>query len=202
MRSTLLSVFLILAAATPALADHVPHLDVGALPAQCRWTGNAQARGLPAPQRLAGVTSAASCMAIVNLARLSIQPTPDGQQAVARAIEPSVAMLDSVIASSDLESRLIASQAKADLLAGAAVKMASSARPVGTMRGRDLATFNSLVGHANSLAMPFRERSADAFRQLAMLSQTPGARQLAVHNPVVATVVMDSRIAPSQVAGR
>ena len=57
MRTTL--VLLILAAATPALADHPPHLDAGALPAQCRWAGNAQAGGQPVPQQLAGITSAA-----------------------------------------------------------------------------------------------------------------------------------------------
>jgi hypothetical protein len=200
MRTTL--VCLILAAATPELAEKTPHLDVGALPQQCRWTGDAQAKGQPAPQRLAGITSAASCMAIVNLSTLSIEPTPAGARAVDDAIEPSLALLDSVIASNDLESRLIASQAKANLLAGAAVKMASSARPVGTMTGNDLATFNSHVGHANSLAMPFRERSAVAYRQLASLSQTGEARQLAIHNPVVATVVTDARIAPAQVSVR
>jgi hypothetical protein len=201
MRTTLLSSLLILAAATPALGK-APHLDVGALPVQCRWTGDAQAKGQPTPQRLAGITSAASCMAIVNLSKLSIEPTPEGARAVDRAIEPSLALLDSVIRSDDLESRLIATQAKGNLLAGAAVKMASSARPVGTMRGNDLATFNSHVGHANSLAMPFRERSAVAYRQLASLSQTGEARQLAIHNPVVATVVTDARIAPAQVSVR
>jgi hypothetical protein len=201
MRTILLSSILILAAAAPALAD-VPALDVSSLPPSCRWAGDAQARGLPPAQQLASITSAASCMAIVNLRGLRIEPTQAGVQAVDNAIEPSVALYDSVIRSGDLESTLIAQQAKADLLRGAAIKVASSARAVGTMTGSDLATFRRQVEQANSLATPFRERSTVAFQQLANLSHADGVHQLAAHNRVVASVVNDPRIAPSQISQR
>jgi hypothetical protein len=177
-------------------------LDVGALPPSCRWAGAAQASGQPAPQQLAGMTSAASCMAIVNLKHLEIEPTQDGAHAVENAIAPSVALLDTVIGSSDLESSLIAAQAKADLLQGAAVKLASSAGRVGTMKGDDLAVFRFRVDQANTLAAPFREQSAAAFQQLATLSRRDDAHHLAQHNAVVASVVSDRRISPSQISSR
>lgn len=202
MRTTLVSSLLVLAAAAPALADNVPRLDVSALPASCRWTGVPEAHGQPAPQRLAAITSAASCMAIVHLRDLGIEPTRAGAGAVASAIAPSLALLDSVIRSDDLEARLIAQQSKADLLSGAAVKLASSAYPVGTMTGNDLTTYEDRVDRANALAAPFRDRSAIAFQELASMARTPGAQRLAATNPVVASAVSDVRIAPSQVSRR
>jgi hypothetical protein len=202
MRTTLLSSILVLAAGAPAVASTVPKLDTSALPSSCQWTGDAQAHGHPAPLRLAAITSAANCMAIKNLSALTVEPTPDGAKAIDAAIAPSLALLDSVIASDNLEARLVATQAKADLLQGAAVKLASSVQPVGTMKGKDLATFEKRVDEATALAAPFRQGSTDTFQSLATMAQSTDAQQLAAFDPVVKAVLRDPRLAPSQVSRR
>lgn len=111
-------------------------------------------------------------------------------------------MLDSVIASGDVEMRLVATQAKADLLQGAAVKLESTLHPVGTMKGKDLATFDKRVDQTAALAAPLRQRAADTFQQLAAMTQSGSVQQLAAQDPVVAGVVCDPRLMPNQVSRR
>lgn len=202
MRTTLLSSIVVLAAATPVLADNSPPSDTTALPTSCQWINDAQARGQAAPHQPAMIASQANCIAIAKLRDLSVEPTQEGAQAIEAAIDPSLAMLDGVIASGDLETRIVATQAKADLLQGAAVKLASALRPVGTMKGKDLVKFDKLVDQTTSLAQPFRDRSADAFQQLASLTQSGQAQMLATKDPVMDAVVHDPRLAPSRISTR
>jgi hypothetical protein len=113
-----------------------------------------------------------------------------------------MAMLEQVIHHGDLGSKIIAQHAKADLLAGIAIKLAGSVERVGTMTGCDLATFQSRADYAYAVGQPWRNQAVIAFREVTRLGGGTDARKLASRNPVVAHVVDASRAASAPVVSR
>ena len=177
---------------TVAVAGGTAIINPGALPPACRSAAMVPV-GAPAYVRDAAMTSVANCLAIVQLRRPT-QPSEAGARSLAASVAPSMRMLDDVIQHGDLASKIIAEHAKADLLAGIAIKLTGSVAPVGTTPG-DRARFQTRADYAYAVGRPWRKQAADAFREVTRLASIAGARALASQNPVVAYAVNHSRAA-------
>ncbi len=194
MRPLVIFVSIVAAASSARAGGSMPKLDASALPEACRWTADAF-EYLPAKQQLAALTSAANCIAIVRM-RETVGGTPEGlSRALSDALGPSFQMLDAVIAAGDLQSRLLAQYAKADLVAGVAVYIASSAggSNLTSMTAADQRAFLAKLAQANTAARPWRDRAASEFREVTALASTEQGRRLAMSNPVIAYAIHDAR---------
>jgi hypothetical protein len=200
MRVLLVLTAIVLDATTAGAAGRAIVVDASTLPPRCRWAATVPA-GSPAYVKDAAVTSAANCRAIVQLWR-PVKPSQADARSLADSLAPTMAMLDVVIRRGDVGSRIIAQHAKADLLAGIATKIAGSVERVGTMTGRDLATFQTRADYAYAVGQPWRNRAVAAFREVTRLGNRDDARKLAERNAVVAIVVDRSRAATAPVLSR
>lgn len=196
MRSLVVLIGIMLSATVAVAGGRVTLVNPGTLPLACRSADFVPADA-PAYVHDAALTSVANCLAMVQLRRPT-PPSEAGAQSLARSLAPSLAMLDDVIQHGDLASKIIAEHAKADLLAGIATKLTKSVAPVGTMAGRDLATFQTRADYAYAVGQPWRNQAAIAYREVNRLASSAEARALAIQNPVVAYAADDSRTATSR----
>jgi hypothetical protein len=185
----------ILAAAPAYAGGAVPPLDATKLPCACRWTADVPV-GAPPRQHYAAVISAANCQAMRELSA-----TKD-HDAMWSALQPSIALLDSVIHNGDTEAQIVAQYAKADLLSGIRVRLVSLIPRVGTMKGRDLVKYIGNVERANALADACGDRAAAAFREVHRLANTPEGHAAAEQNPTVAYAVRDARTGGAVISQR
>ncbi|MBV8758611.1 MAG: hypothetical protein JO257_15095 [Deltaproteobacteria bacterium] len=118
MRLVLLSALLLVPAM--ASADSTTCKTVSAVPADAT----------DAELQLAAKVSLANCTAEANFAQLKLAPDDASMHALTAAAQPSLDMLDDVIRSDDARMAPIAQAARADLLAGMAVRMRDSIAPV------------------------------------------------------------------------
>lgn len=189
----------VLAAAAPAHANQrAAKLDASTLPTACRWMLPVPA-GAPARIELAAITSAATCSARVRLNAVRVEPTQASAAELQAAAAPSVAMLDSVIASNDVEAKLIAEYEKANILDGLATRLAASIGPATNLVGADAVAFKRRADDAYALGEPFRQQAFVAFREVNRLAPSAGK---ATKNPVVAYAISASRAAGAPVVSR
>jgi hypothetical protein len=200
MRSLVVVVSILLTAAVAGASGRVTVVDPGSLPPSCRWAATVPA-GAPAYVHDAALTSAANCRAIALL-RQPTQPSEAGARSLAETLAPSLSMLEDVAQRGDLGSRIIADRARADLLAGIAVKIASSVHRVGTMTGSDLATFQTQADYAFAVGQPWRRQAQSASRDVVQLGSSSDAQRLAAQNPVVARAIDVSRAASAPAVSR
>lgn len=192
MRSSLLVALL---AAVPAVAVAGPVTTVispSSVDAPCRALLTVPVDARTLRPTTAATISAASCLADVRLRAVAMRPNLATAQAMEAAIQDSVGMLDAVIQTGDLEAKILAEHARADLYAGLAVRLASLAPPLGpTLAGYQLAWRLVVVEQLDDLARPFRDRAATGFAEVARLgTEHP---ELLDRDPVLAQVVSDSR---------
>jgi hypothetical protein len=200
MRPLVVLIAILLTATVAGAAGRTIVIDPTTLPPSCRWAATVPA-GAPSYVHDAAVTSAANCRAVV-LMRPPMAPSQAAVRSLADSLAPTIAMLDHVIHHGDLGSRIIAEHAKADLLAGIAVKLAGSVERVGTMTGRDLATFQTRADYAFAVGQPWRNQALIAFREVALLASRAAGQKLAARNPVVAHVVDESRAVSAPAVSR
>lgn len=197
MRTALAILWAATAYGTPASARAAaarPVLDVQALPAQCRAVAAVPASAQIQLPAFAAKISAADCEDMVALGEAK-GPSTDAK-ALEASVAPSLALLDDAIANGDLESQIVATFAKADLLVGLDVYLAGSVARVGTMAGSDLAEYLRQIDQAHALASPWRTRGVAAYRDLDRLLQTSGGRELAGSNSVIMAIASRATAAP------
>ncbi|HEY1559095.1 MAG TPA: hypothetical protein VGF94_29940 [Kofleriaceae bacterium] len=136
--------------------------------------------------------SAASCLATTRTRALSLVPGPQAVQQLNEAIQPSLSILDAVIATGDTRSQILAEHAKADLLSGTAVRLMALAPPLHRpVTANSLARYQDYVDELDQLAQPWRQRATTAFAEVQRLNgDDPDA---ASADPVVAQAVEDQR---------
>ena len=160
-------------------------LDPQSLPAQCRLVAEVPASAETQGPVFAAKISAADCSAIVALRDATDQHTQAGVKALKATLAPSLALLDDTIANGDLDNRIIATYAKADLLVGLDVFLAGSVSRVGTMTGPDLAEYLRRIDQAHALARAWRERGVAAYHDVDRLAHTPAGQGLAARNSLI-----------------
>lgn len=167
------------------LAAHAASADTGDwaginLPARCAPLRQVPASAkIPVP-RIDAKISIANCMAEDALSRLSITPDRTSVQAMNRAVAPSVAILDRVIAEAAPAQQLVAQNAKRDLYEGLVVRARAS------------------IPHANiaaetkldPLVAPWQNEARQA--ELAMRQLTRAHPELAQGDQVVAPLAADA----------
>jgi hypothetical protein len=190
-----MKIILVLASLCVAASAHASPartaLEPQSLPAQCRWAEvapNAHIKRLV----FAAKTSAADCSAIVALREATDSHTQAGAEALEAALAPSLALLDDTIANGALDSQIIATSAKADLLVGLDVYLAGSVSRVGTMTGADLAEYLRRIDQAHALAKAWRERGVAAYHDLDRLVHTNAGQGLAASNSVIMLIARDT----------
>lgn len=90
---------------------------------RCQALAEVPASATIAGPELAARISVANCMAMEKMAKLELQPNRGSINELDHAAEPSLAMLDDVIAHGDPQYRTIATAARADLLNGMVVRI-------------------------------------------------------------------------------
>jgi hypothetical protein len=93
------------------------------LPAQCQALAIVPPSATTPQQEFSTRISVANCMAEDALGKLSLRPSDRSLDRLHQAAQPSLTMLDDVIAHGDAHNREVAQAAKADLLNGMAVRI-------------------------------------------------------------------------------
>lgn len=179
----IVSVLLVLTATASAAPSLAP-LNRANLPTQCQAVATEPASARTLGPRYAAYTSAANCMAMVQLKSLRVSPNQQAVDAINKAIRPSVDLLDAVIRSGDPAASLIAQYSKADLYRGAMVVLLSPEHQLDTV--------------AVELTRSWRDQASESFAEVARLeNQDPALTS----NPVIAFDVKEASHA-TVVAGR
>ena len=130
---------------------------------------------------LEAYTSIAGCIVRERTRGLDVQPVRNSVDELELAIRPAIDLLDTVIETGDLEHQIVALHAKADIYDGLVVRM------------RNAAAHNP--GHARNdveeLTADWRSTAHDLNRKVVALGER--VPELVKHNPVLASVVRDSR---------
>lgn len=108
--------------AAPAPAQLRP-ICTADLPARCQPLAEVPPSATTEGPALSARISVANCLAMDKMAKLKLQPNRGSINELDHAAEPSLAMLDDVIAHGDAHYRAIATAARADLLHGMVVRI-------------------------------------------------------------------------------
>ena len=196
MRFALISTSLLLLPAL-AVARPLPALDTTNIPQACHELARAPASAqIPGPSLSARI-SVANCLITERTRGLELRDDAASITALQRAVEPSLALLDEVIANGDPAHQILAHHARADLLSGLQVRMRSAIPPVDTM------TYAAHEARRDALEPQIAAWGAEAnasFEQVAALAEANP--QAATANPVIEYATRRADAAVGQVATR
>ena len=188
MRFSPMALALVSTTASAQVTTYTPFVDVAHVEPGCRPLARIPGANAPLGPSLDAAVSTASCVAIVRLHGLDVEPSQRGVQAIDEAIAPANAMYDTVIAAGDPEHAVIAEYAKLDLLRGAIARLLDAIpKPTPQMAYNRVAEHQRAVMMAGVWTEPWLRRAEASRRRIArVVYRHP---ELATHDPVVAYMI-------------